>query len=154
MRKLLPLMVVSIFVLSGLGAVAIQDEQQIENQPSNIQPHLLEINVNGVFLGYKVTITNVGNVTINGTINMTITTNAPFIPMGSVLSLPGWNFGLTVSNSASTFLRPAIGLGPVNVTVSGEVVLANIGTFQYSAWGTGFIFLIYILCTIPTITIP
>ena len=154
MKKLLPLFVVSILVLGGIGAVAIPCEKPIENQPLSSKQSLLEINVKGGFLGYKVTVTNVGNVSINGTMNMTITTNARVILSGGTLSLPGWNFGLAVSNSASTKLKPIFGLGRTNVTVSGEVVLANIGTFQFSSWGTGFLFLIYVSCNIPTIPIP
>jgi hypothetical protein len=154
MRKLLPLLVVSILVLGGIGAVAITCDKPIEKQPQSTRSSLLEIKVKGGLLGYKVTVTNVGNVSINGTLNMTILTPAPIMITGAQLSLPGWNFGLDVSNSASTKLKPAIGFGRANITVSGEVVLVNIGTYQFSAYARGFVFLIYVSCTIPTINIP
>jgi hypothetical protein len=154
MRKLFPLLMVSILVLGGLGAVAISIEEQIKEEPLNTQSPLIEIKVKGGFLGYKVTVTNVGNASVKGHLNMTITTNAPFMPIGSQLSLPGWTFNLAVSNSANTPVRPAIGFGSANITVSGEVYLVNVGTFQYSALTTGFVFLIYISCTMPIIPIP
>jgi hypothetical protein len=154
MRKLLPLLVVNILVLGGLGTVAISIEEQIEDNPLNTQNPLIEIKVKGGFLGYKVTVTNVGNASVNGHLNMTITTHAPFMPIGGQLSLPGWTFNLGVSNSASTRVWPAIGFGSANITVSGEAVLVNVGTYQYSAWTTGFVYLIYISCTMPTIPIP
>ena len=61
MRKLLPLLVVSILVSSGLGAIAIPYEKLIADQPLNTQDSPIEIIVKGGLLGYKVTVKNVGN---------------------------------------------------------------------------------------------
>ena len=43
MKKLLPLFVVSILVLGGIGAVAIPCDKPIENQPLSSRQSLLEI---------------------------------------------------------------------------------------------------------------
>ena len=54
MKKILPLLVVSIFVLSGLIVVAIPEKVSL-----NKQDWALEIDVEGGFLGYEVVITNI-----------------------------------------------------------------------------------------------
>ena len=110
MKKILPLLVVFILALSGLVAVAIPNENQIENKPMNIWDWGIEINIKGGFLGYKVTVTNVGNTTISGKLNITILTDAWIMFSGSKLNL---NKNLTIRPEVDweEWLRGVSGIG-------------------------------------------
>lgn len=70
MKKILPLLVVSILVLSGLGAVATTSEK--ENTQLTTLPPDLSFNIRGG-LGITIGCFNAGNHAFTGTINVSIT---------------------------------------------------------------------------------
>ena len=144
MKKILPLLVVSILVLGGLGAVAIPEEQAT---PEPLLQPEIKIGIKGEWLGYLVTVTNIGNETINGSINMSITTDAWFMILGSSYSPPEWQIDLNPDETTGLILRPIIGFGPATINVQ--------GIFMPGGWGfggntTGFALLFFVVCGLMT----
>lgn len=76
MRKILPLLVVSILVLSGLGAVATTSEK--ENTQLTTLPPDLSFTIRGG-LGITIGCFNAGNHAFTGTINVSITVRGKII---------------------------------------------------------------------------
>ena len=154
MKKLLPVLVVSILVLGGFGAVAVQDEEYIENKPLITQDWLLEIEFKGGF-GYTVTIENIGNESVTGEIFIEITTDAWIMLLGSE------HFGFSIDSveyipeeSQIYKFGPARGFGPAIINLSG-VFIHEIGEeYLFKAEVEGFVFLFYILCGKTTLNIP
>jgi hypothetical protein len=108
MKKLIPLLVVSIFVLSGLGAVAVPDEESIASMGNG--------HIEGEFkggLGVGFTFTNNGSIPYEEQVNITI-------KIQRLINLKGkyYNFSMpTIPANETVSLRTPIifGLGPVCV---------------------------------------
>lgn len=157
MKKILPILVVSIFVLSGIGAVATPNEKQIENKPLNTKELELEIKVKGGILGYQLTIENVGNETVNGSLTMNITTDAWFILRGRNLEFPLCPYHLDLSPSEKDSFNPGpvIGFGPATITIEGELAFEESpNSYEFETIGSGFVFLIFTVCDATPINIP
>jgi hypothetical protein len=157
MKKILPFLVISIFVLSGLGAVALPNEKQIENKPVIAQDWALKIEVKGGLLGYQLIIENVGNETINGSLNMNIATDALIMLRGRNLKFPLCPSYLNLSpgDKESYNPGPVFGFGPSTITIDGEFAFEEpVDPFQFETNGRGFIFLIFTTCDTTVITIP
>lgn len=146
MKKLLPLLVVGIFVLSGFGVIALQEGKQIVNKPLNPQDWELEILVIGETLGYRVIITNVGNETVNGTVNVTITTDTWFMFLGgsSGMVTPPWE--ISPGKGTDYKLKPVIGFGLAKINISGVFTHEIDGEYPFEEETGGIIFLIYVVC--------
>ena len=119
---------------------------------SDIGPEL-DLIVEGGVLGYTVTVKNVGNETVNGTINITITTDAWFMLTGQefvhsfTVPDPGVN--------SSIKLRPVIGFGPATINVSGVYTLTvPSAEGDYYAEAKGFVLLFFVLVSFEPIPIP
>ena len=78
MKKILPLLVACIFVLSGFGVVAVSEEEESLNK----QDGELDIEIKGGF-GVKVILTNMGTMPTENT-NTTIMISGAFIFMGGL----------------------------------------------------------------------
>ena len=154
MKQLLPLLVVSILVLGGFGTVAIPIEKPTEAQPLNIQYPPIEINVRGGLLGYIVTVRNVGNETVNGILNMTITTDATFMIMGDVLSHDSFELDLETGENLKFKWGPVLGFGPARINVEARLTLESGDFYDYSGNATGLILGPFVLCGAIPITIP
>jgi len=149
MRKLLPLLVVSILVFGGLGTVAIPIEKLTEAKPLKAEDSPVEIVIAGGLLGYKVKVTNVGNETLeNVSLNMTITTNATFMIFGEELD-SSRDFGNIEPDASKIFwMRPALGFGPAAINVSCSLGYGDGPIDEYSGNTTGFVLLIIVRCDI------
>jgi len=145
MKKLLPILVVSILVLGGLGAVAIPNRGQIENKPLNTGDWALEITVKGGLLGYTVNVSNVGNESVTGNLSMAITTDTWITIIGNklycVLENP------PIVDNYSFKMSPLIAFGPAKINIS--VNFTEIATGNpIEGWDLtkGFVLLFYVLC--------
>ncbi len=91
-----------------------------EAQPLNIQDSLIEIEVKGGFLGYKINITVLYPL-YNSTLELTITTKATFMILGEEV---GW------LKDYPDFLNckkmgPVIGFGPARINIEARLRLEN-----------------------------
>ncbi len=142
MKKLIPLLVVGILVLSGLGAVAVPEKESL-----NKQEWAFKIEAEGGFLGYEVTVTNVGNETINGSLNISITTDAWFMLLGEqVVPTHPFEWDLVPDASETRYLRPVIGFGPATINISGVFTHEIGGEYPFVEETGGIIWLIYVTC--------
>ena len=148
MKRILPLLVISILVLSGLGAVAVPEE---DTTPETLLQPELEIMIRGGLLGYTIKVKNVGNEAIKGTLNMTITTNATIMILGDELPYNGFELDINTSTHYIFKWGPVIGFGPATINVE--------GVFSPGGWGfqgeiSVFVLLFYVLCSKTTFNIP
>jgi len=152
MKRILPLLVVSILVLSGLGAVAVPDE--IESL--NIQEDwALEIVVEGWWLGYKVTIGTVVNESVTGDYIINITTNASIMIAGRERGYDLINLTLDEPEfPIIPHLKPVIGFGLATINISVVFTHENDEEYPFEAEVKGFVFLFYVLCSKTTFNIP
>jgi hypothetical protein len=139
MKKLLPLLVISILVLVGFGTVAIPIEKPAEAQPLNIQYLPIEINVRGGFLGYLITVRNVGNETFSGKLSMTITTDATFMIIGEVLSHDSFELDLEPGEYLKFKWGPVIGFGPARINLKMILILESGDEYTDSVNANGLI---------------
>jgi hypothetical protein len=82
----------------------------------------IKIEVKGDLLGYKVTLTNIGKETINGSLIMNITTDAWFNIMGRKLAFPHTYFcaeQLAPGKGMFRNLGPVLGFGPAIIAIDG-----------------------------------
>jgi hypothetical protein len=142
MKKLLPLLVISILVLGGFGAVAIPNEKQIQDKQLRIDHESLEIKVKGILFGYKVTVTNVGNESVSGNFSMNITTDALIMLRGEELEQTVPFIGLGPNDSKEFWMGPVIGFG--RALISALAILDNLIPIKYSKEANGFVLLIYV----------
>ena len=148
MKKLIPLLVVSIFVLSGLGAVAVP-----EKEPLNKQDWALETEIKGVFKGYIVTLTNVGNELVTGNFSFNITTDAWIMFRGDKLSFIDYYFNRNPGEPAEFIMKPVIGFGPATINLEVEFIDEQNNTYNASAEVKGLVLLFYVLCAKTTVNI-
>lgn len=148
MKRILPLLIVGILVLGGLGAVAVPDEDTTSE--ILLQPKL-EIMIKGGLLGYTVNVKNVGNETIKGTLNMTITTNATIMILGDELSYDSFGYDMDAGEYVKFKWGPVIGFGPATINVEG---IFSPGGWGFEAEANGIILLFYVLCSKTTFNIP
>ena len=164
MRKMIPLLVVSILVLSGIGAVALPSEEQIENKPLIKQDWLLEIEFKGGLdykgrFGYTVTIENIRNESVYGDISIYISTDAWIMFLGTD------HFGFHIKNV--TYIpedpqvypfQPVRGFGQAIINLSGVFTHYDIYgehmKYPFEAEIKGFVFLFFVLCGKTILKIP
>lgn len=72
MKKLIPLMVVSIIIFSGSGTVAIHNDKQIENKPLSSEDWKLEVTIEGGLFKYPITIKSFNTTVPDGTLIITM----------------------------------------------------------------------------------
>jgi hypothetical protein len=157
MKKILAIAFLGFFILSGLGAVAIPNEEKIENKTRFTEDRALEIKVKGGILGYQVTVENVGNGTVKGNLTMNITTNAWIILRGQNLQFPLCPLHLDLSTGEKEIYNPGpvIGFGPTTITIDGKFTFEETeNPYQFKTNGTGFIFLIFNTCDTNLISLP
>ncbi len=131
MKKILPLLVVSILTLSGLGAVATTSEKKTTSQ--TLQPELL-VDFTG---GFSVTvfIVNIGREPYKTETNIMIFINAPIMLVGqvSILSVP-----LPILPSYLVYVDSGLVLGFGKCTVTVSIDLDKDGTINAEGSADGF----------------
>ena len=145
MNKILPILVLSIFVLDGLGAVAIPNNKKIENKPLNMQDFELEISIQGGFFGYIINVINKGTEPVSGNLTIEITTNAMVMLLGQTLSKE-LTIAIDPGSAEGEFkLTPILGFGDATISISG-VFRTEHGEYPFEILNDrGYIFLIYIV---------
>jgi hypothetical protein len=152
MKQILPLVVISILVLGGLGAVAVPEEH---NTPEPLlQEPQLEVLIEGGFLRYIVTVTNVGDETFNGTLNFSINTDAWVMFSGDKIMPPTFELVLDPTESFITKWGAVIGFGPANVSVNGVVEDLDYWKIEFETKTTGFILLFFVIVGFEPIILP
>ena len=156
MKKIIPFLIIGILILSGIGAVALPSEKQIENKPLIGQDFELEILVEGGTFGYKVTFTNMGPEPINVSITMNIVTDAWFMFLGGdmISTCPEDGYlGLDPGGYETFDMKPLFGFGPATISISGTVFV-DPTEFDFEVETTGFVFLIIVSCEVTPINLP
>ena len=163
MKKIIPLLVVSILVLSGSGIIAIPNEEQIENKPLIKQDWQLEIEFKSGFykcgFGYIVTIENIGNEPVAGDISIYITTDARIMLSGTD------HFGFHINpveyipGDPQVYpFQPVRGFGPATINLSGVFRYRDIygayWEYPFEAEVKGFVFLFCVFCGKTILNIP
>ncbi|UCF11851.1 MAG: hypothetical protein JSW06_07320 [Thermoplasmatales archaeon] len=145
MKKIFTLLVVEILVLSGLGTVATSEKPDIKSVA--FQPELI-VEARGGF-GVHVTITNLGNMSIEILGNITVTIRATLMLRGgySILHIP---IPIPINSAVSVGTGLVLGIGhcTVNVTID----IDDDGVIDGESSNTGLIFLPLVL--VGKFTIP
>ena len=133
MRKIIPLIIIGFLVLSGIGAIAIQEEKSNIHEPL-MQPQLEIIARGG--LGVTINVLNHGTQPFEEPIEINVTINAPLMIIRAKNNLhinPPIPAGGSVTNSTGFVL--GFGLAVVNI-------VAKIGETPdvYEANATGIVF--------------
>jgi len=153
MKKILPLLVVSILVLSGLEVGALLEDKESINKLDEEY----EIVIKGELLGYTVTTINTGDEPFDGHFEISIRTNASIwmIKENTVSNFHHY-FMLDPNQSATQFLYPVIGLGRTILTIEGFICnyLTGGNYYRFEIEENGFVFLFFILCGVITIHLP
>ena len=144
MKKLLSVLVVSILVLGGLGAIAIPIEKSTEAKPMNTEEYRLLITVKGRLFGYLVNFSNTGNKSITGNISLYIATNAWIMFPGGLLSMLPEHFDIASGESVEFKMSPIIGFGPSTINITGNLKAECCIPQDFNALTNGFVFLFYI----------
>jgi hypothetical protein len=137
MKKIFLLLVVSILILSGLGAVALSNEEQIVNEPL-IHWRGAQIIAPGL-LGYTVIIKNIGEESVTGSYNINIITDAEFMILGQNLELNIDEITFTPNEIISFNIGPVLGFGPSSISVNGVFLEYNQVECPFAAEGTGLV---------------
>jgi len=157
MRKIIPILVVNILLLSGIGAVGISYEEQFENKTMISKDWALQIKFNGELLGYQVTVENLGNEIINRSLSMNITTDAWIIFLGRNLEFPlcPHHINLSPGDIEPYNPGPVIGFGPATIKIDSEFVFEDSAdSYSFEKLGRGFVLLTFTRCDKITITLP
>ena len=153
MKKILPLLVVSILVLSGLEVGALLEDKESINKLDEEY----EIVIKGELLGYTVTTINTGDEPFDGHFEISIRTNASIwmIEKNTVSNFHPY-FMLDPNQSVKQFLYPVIGFGRAIITIEGFICnyLTGGNYYRFEIEENGFVFFIFILCGVVTIHLP
>jgi hypothetical protein len=153
MYKIFPLLVVGIFVLSGVGAVAISDEKET----FNTEEWGIVIVVDGWGFGYRVMIGTTVNESVTGDYIMNISTDARFILTGRELGYDLMNLTLDEPEyPIGPHLKPLIGFGFATINISINVTITDpvVGEFLFKKQVKGFVLPFFVICPRTTFFIP
>lgn len=153
MKKILPIVVVSIFVLIGLRAVALPNENTTEINTLNTQEWEISVMIKGGLLGYTIAFTGSNPPIPNGTLSVDITTDATFMLLGKELSKDfdlKWNPG----DVDDIYMRPVLGFGPATLSIDLTYELTTGELYTASGDGTGFVLLFLVNCDATPINLP
>ena len=153
MKKLIPILIVGVLLISGLGAVAIASENRMQNKPMSEEDWELVIDIKGGFFGYSVRVTNEGNETVSGNLTIDITTDATIMLLGNELTeTPDVIEALEPGEYISFTMRPVIGFGPALINIEGVFETPDVYPFETEA--NGFVLLFFVQCSVTPIVIP
>ena len=156
MRKIVPLFIVGVFLLSGIQAVAISDEKVLEENLLATENIGLEIIFKGGLIGYHLTVENIGTEPIYGNLTMNITTTAWIILKGQTIQYPlcPHHLDLIPGEKEPYNPGPVIGFGPATITIKGTFTTdISPDPLLFEKTSNGFIFLLYTIYETTTITL-
>jgi hypothetical protein len=150
MKRILPLLVVSIFILSGFGTVATPEE---EIESLNVEEDWeLVIDIKGGLFGYNVRIVNEGNETVNGSLTMNITTDATFMILGGFTEIEIPPEDIEPGEEITVKSGSVIGFGPIITNIAGVFETPDVYPFETEA--NGFLLLFFPLVSFSPVVIP
>jgi hypothetical protein len=153
LKKFQVVLVLSFLIIIGFRSIAVPQESLIENQPIDMEDIKLEINIEGGFLGFTVTVINTGPVQIKGNFSIEISTDAMFILFGDTVSHEEY-LNLNPLTGIDIFkLKPVIGFGSATIFVTG-LLKTEVDEYLFYTTISGYAFIIYVLCDKATIEIP
>jgi len=158
MKKLLPLLVVIILVINGIGAVAVFNDKQMENKPQSTQEWKLKIKVKPRLFGYTVIISNDGTETLKGNLTITIGTHwtLGMVLLGREFIWPEdkpYDMNMEPGKSLTIKLEPILGFGLITIVMD-AVLLTDEGDYINSVEANGFMFLIMAFFNCEPLIIP
>lgn len=134
MKKLLSLLVVSILGISGLGAVAISNDD-ITSASITLQPKLVA-RARGGFRVHLLVV-NTGNDVYQGDIQGNITINSPMLIIDGSIAIPG--VGVVIQPNQSVTFKSGFSLGIGLCTVTVTMDIDGDGKIDGQASKNGFI---------------
>lgn len=155
MKKLLPLLVVIILVMSGIGAVAVSNDKKMENKPQSTQEWELEIKTKAKLAGYKLTLSNQGTENVKGNLTITVGTHGKTL-MGKEFIWPPdepYDINMGPGESETVQLGPLLGIGSITVVVD-AIILTDEGEHYGSVQADGFLFLILAFFSMDPLILP
>ena len=155
MKKMLPLLVVIILVMSGIGAIAVSIDKKMGNDPQNIQEWELEIKTKAKLSGYKLTLSSQGTENVKGNLTVTVGTHGKTL-MGKEFIWPpdeAYDINMAPGESETVQLGPLLGIGSIKVVVD-AIILTDEGEFLKSVETEGFLFLIFAFFSMDPLILP
>jgi len=150
MKKLLPILIISILILSGIGISAAPVDREVK--PRNIQDWNLEIVVKGGLGGYTATVTNTGTEIIAGNLTIQVHTEPWIIIIGKDLETIN-DIELNPEDTLKYSLKSVFGFGKGHINVD-AVFITETDTYIKSEVTDGFVFFIYCKCPATTVNVP
>ncbi len=155
MKKLLPLLVVVILVMGGIGAVAVSNDKKMENKPQITQEWELEIKTKAKLAGYKLTLSSQGTENVKGNLTVTVATHGKTL-MGKEFIWPPdefYDINMAPGESETIQLGPLLGIGSIKV-VTDAVILTDEGEYLKSVEAEGFLLLILPFISMDPLILP
>ncbi len=155
MKKMLPLLVIIILVMSGIGAVAITNDKNMENKPQSMQEWELEIKTKAKLAGYKLTLSSQGTENVRGNLTVTVGTHGKTL-MGKEFIFPPdepYDINMAPGESETVQLGPLLGIGSIKVVVD-AIILTDEGEFLKSVEAEGFLLLILPFFSMDPLILP
>jgi hypothetical protein len=153
MKKTLIIVVICVLILSGFGAVALPNENQIEHNPLDTQDFDLEIVVKGGLFGYTVAVTLGGTEPESGNLTINITTDASIMILGKRFELIVPPEDIEPGETVEYKLRPVFGFGPATITITGAFYPPG-DVYPFETEVNGFIVLFFVRCGATPIILP
>ena len=151
MKKILPLLIISIIVISGLSISAAPLNKEIKNNPQKVEDWNLEITLKGGN-GYTAKVTNTGTAQIAGNLTIQVHTEPMLILKGKDLEVSN-DIAFNPDDTETYKIKPVLGIGPGNINLD-VVFLTDTNDYIVSDQTNGFVFLFLIFCSSITINVP
>ena len=153
MEKFQTVLVLSILILIGFRSLAAPQEIQTKDYLTDMEDIRLEINIEGGFLGYSVTVINTGPDQIKGNFSIEISTEAMVVFFGDTLFHESYINLNPLTGIEIIKLNPVIGFGSATISVTG-LLKTEVDEYLFYTTFSGFVFFIYVLSDTETIEIP
>lgn len=153
MKKFLTVLVIGFIILISFRSLALPQEILIEDNLIEMEEINLEINIEGGFLGYTVTLINTGPDQIKGNFSIELSTDAMVVFFGDTLSHESY-INLNPLIGVDIFkIQPVIGFGSATISVNGSLK-TEVDEYPFETSFSGYAFVIYVLSDIETIEVP
>lgn len=152
MKKLLPILIISILIISGIGISAAPVKKDLEIKPQNTEDWNLELTVKGGLFGYTATVTNTGTASISGNLTIQVHSEPKLVLLGKDLETIN-DVNLSPEDTLKYNLRTVFGIGSgfMNFDV---VFITDTDTYIESERTDLFVLFIYCKCNTTTINLP
>ena len=155
MKKMLPLLVVIILVMSGIGVLAFPIDKQIEKKPQSMQDWELEIKTKAKLSGYKLTLSSQGTENVKGNLTVTVATHGKTLMGKEFIWPPDEPYDINMAPGESEIVQfgPLLGIGSIKVVVD-AIILTDEGEYLKSVEAEGFLFLIFAFFSMDPLILP